>query len=181
VQLFSSPQQKQAAKIRNDPPENERLWELSNDSTTLETVISEMAIQSRFDTFSENNTSAITEVATISKFPSNDALSAEDVFKPNIKKIGAAISKRIMPTVYGSSFFVSLVSRSFYGVVSKKESRFLFPRLNRAVPPSWLARQIAEDILTAVHSTHKELPRQTHIPLQLFRFFSLGMNPSRVV
>ena len=57
-----------------------------------------------------NIISAIIAVATISKLLSSDALAAVVAFNPNIKQIGAAMSKSIIATVYGNSDFVSFNS-----------------------------------------------------------------------
>lgn len=79
-----------------------------------ETVISPMAAHSFGEIFSPKSTKAISAVAAISKLPSSDAPDAEPSLMPNIMQIGAAISSRIIPIVYGRSFFVNRSSsRSF--------------------------------------------------------------------
>ena len=50
------------------------------------------------------NQKAINDVATISKFPSSDALDAFPNRIPTIRRIGATISRTIMPITYGASF-----------------------------------------------------------------------------
>ena len=50
------------------------------------------------------NQKAINDVATISKFPSSDALDAFPNRIPAIRRIGATISRTIMPITYGASF-----------------------------------------------------------------------------
>ena len=106
MQLFSSPQQAQAARISSEPTENEMVCPGLIERITLETVIKAIAIQSFFEIFSENNASAMIDVATISKLPSSAALSADARCSPSINKIGAAMSKRIMPSTNGISCFV---------------------------------------------------------------------------
>ena len=65
----------------------------------LDKATKAIASHSRLEMASLNTTKAIIEVATISKLFSKEAL-AEVVFnRPNIKKIGASISKTIMPIV----------------------------------------------------------------------------------
>ena len=58
-----------------------------------------MAVHSFPDTFSPKKKRAIMVVATISKLPNREALDAVPFFIPSIRKIGAAISKAIMPRV----------------------------------------------------------------------------------
>ena len=53
-------------------------------------------------------------VATISKFPSSAAFEAEPMLIPSIRNIGAAMSRSIIPTVYGKSLFVSLSAFSSF-------------------------------------------------------------------
>ena len=96
----------------NEPIENLKLPVPSNERTILDIVIKTMAHQSLSVTLSLNTKSAMIAVATISKFPSNEALDAEPVFIPIIKKIGARISKTIIPTVYKRFSFVSLSNLS---------------------------------------------------------------------
>ena len=73
----------------------------------LDNVINPMASHSLDVTTSLNIKRAISVVATISKFPSNDAFEAEPIFIPIIKNIGAKISRTIIPRVYGKSVFDS--------------------------------------------------------------------------
>ena len=58
---------------------------------------------------------AMHEVATISKLLSRDAFAEFVEPSPSINRIGAAISNRIIPIVYGNSAFVNNTecSRSF--------------------------------------------------------------------
>ncbi len=107
VQLFSSPQQAQAASTSSAPGENENRAVPSSERTRLASVISAIAIQSRPETFSEKRIIAKIAVATISKLPSSEAVSAAVVFKPSMSKIGARISSAIIAIVYGSSCLVS--------------------------------------------------------------------------
>ena len=69
VQLFSTPQQTVASRTNNL-----KLSVPSNESRTLASVMSAIAIQSRFETASLKTKSAITVVATISKLPRSEAL-----------------------------------------------------------------------------------------------------------
>ena len=82
-----------------------------------ETVINNIPNHNRGLIFSLNIISAIIAVATISKLLSSDALAAVVAFNPNIKQIGAAMSKSIIATVYGNSDFVSF--NSFVSVFPK--------------------------------------------------------------
>ena len=74
----------------------------------LDNVINPIESHNLGVTTSLNIKRAMSVVATISKFPSNDAFEAEPMFIPIIKNIGAKISRTIMPTVYGKSAFVNL-------------------------------------------------------------------------
>ena len=105
--MFSSPQQHVASITNNEPKENLKLPLPSNERTILDNVINPMAIHSLDVTTSLNIKRAMSVVATISKFPSNDAFEAEPIFIPIIKNIGAKISRTIIPTVYGKSVFDS--------------------------------------------------------------------------
>ena len=87
----------------------------SNERTILDIVIKLIAIHNFDVTFSLNIRRAIRVVATISKLPSSEAFEAEPIFIPIIRNIGAAISRTIIPIVYGKSDLVnfSCFSSSF--------------------------------------------------------------------
>ena len=96
------------AKITNkDPAEKLKLSVPSKESKILDNVIKAIAVYNLPETFSLNITNAIKVVATISKFPSNEAFAAEPRLIPISKNIGIAISSKIIPMVYGKSCFVS--------------------------------------------------------------------------
>ena len=78
--------------------ENRRLSPPSKDSSALASVMSAMAPHSRPVTGSPKISRAITVVATISKFPSSEALAEVPNLRPSIRKMGAAISSAIMPS-----------------------------------------------------------------------------------
>ena len=104
--MFSNPQQTAARSTNSEPYVNCRLDKSSNDKIPHETVINNIPNHNRGLIFSLN----IIAVATISKLLSSDALAAVVAFNPNIKQIGAAMSKSIIATVYGNSDFVSFNS-----------------------------------------------------------------------
>ena len=108
VQLFSKPQQTHAPKTKSEPVENLKLDISSNDKSMLAMVMSPIANHTLFEISSLNMNKAMSDVAAISKLLSRDTLAAVAVLRPIIRNIGAAISSAIIPTVYGSSFFVSL-------------------------------------------------------------------------
>ena len=108
--MFSNPQQTAARSTNSEPYVNCRLDKSSNDKIPHETVINNIPNHNRGLIFSLNIISAIIAVATISKLLSSDALAAVVAFNPNIKQIGAAMSKSIIATVYGNSDFVSFNS-----------------------------------------------------------------------
>ena len=56
---------------------------------------------------SPNRSSAMTDVATISKLFKREAFAAVVFASPAIRQIGAAMSRTTIPTVKGRSFFVS--------------------------------------------------------------------------
>ena len=60
-------------------------------------MISPIAAQRRFVTSSLKTNRAMIVVATISKFPNRETLADELLRIPIIRKIGAAISRRIIP------------------------------------------------------------------------------------
>ena len=99
VQLFSIPQQSVASKTKIEPYEKLNSLFPSTDRIILETVISAIAIHSFLETFSLKSRSAIIAVATISKFPRSEASEAFPSLIPIIRKIGAAISRIIIPRV----------------------------------------------------------------------------------
>ena len=103
VQLFSNPQQTVAAMTNSEPYENLKLSAPSNERRTLASVMSAIAAHRRFETASRKTNSAISVVATISKLPSNEALADEPCRMPSMRKMGAAMSRTIMPTTYGRS------------------------------------------------------------------------------
>ena len=84
----------------------------------LEITTRIIAENSLFDTVSLKITKAITEVATISKLFRSDTLAELVCIIPNIKNMGAAISRSTIATVYGSSFpvrgsFMAFFPKSF--------------------------------------------------------------------
>lgn len=99
VQLFSKPQHTQAQRIRSEPFENAKADISSKESIIVDTVINNIAVHNFGDIISLKQTKAIIDVATISKLFKSDALAEFVIVKPNIKKIGAAISKTIIPKV----------------------------------------------------------------------------------
>ena len=88
-----------ARTTRRDPLENLNPSTDSKERIMLERVMRPMAVHSFPDTFSPKKKRAIMVVATISKLPNREALDAVQFFIPSIRKIGAAISKAIMPRV----------------------------------------------------------------------------------
>ena len=99
VQLFSSPQQMVAPRTKMEPTEKLKLSVFSNERMKLDVVINKIAIHKRVDTFSLKMNSAINVVATISKFPSSDALLDVPYLTPNMSSMGATMSSRTMPSV----------------------------------------------------------------------------------
>ena len=73
--------------------------ELERDKIRLESVTSKMARQSLAEMASLKMSKAINEVATISKLFSSEAFAEVVCARPNISKIGAIISKTIIPKV----------------------------------------------------------------------------------
>lgn len=69
VQLFSSPQHKQAPRTKREPKENLTFSKEPIDKRIHDIVINKIPIQSLICIFSLNIIKAINEVATISKFP----------------------------------------------------------------------------------------------------------------
>ena len=107
VQLFSNPQQTVAARTKREPYENLKLSVPSSESRMLDSVISAIAAHSLPEIGSLKIKSAISEVATISKLPSREAFADVPLLMPSIRKTGAAMSRTIIPTANGRSFFVS--------------------------------------------------------------------------
>lgn len=99
VQLFSSPQQMVAPRTKMEPIEKLNPSTFSNERMKLDVVINKMAIHKREDTFSLKMNSAINVVATISKFPSREALLDVPYLTPNMSSMGATMSSRTMPSV----------------------------------------------------------------------------------
>ena len=99
VQLFSKPQQTAAPRTSRDPQLNWNAPSPSKEIRMLASVTSTIASHSRLDSTSRNTSRAISEVATISKLFSKDALAEPVCRRPNIKRIGAAISSTTIPTV----------------------------------------------------------------------------------
>ena len=92
---------------KSEPWENLKLSVPSNESRMLDSVISAMAAHRRFDTDSPKMNRAISVVAAISKFPSNEAWEDDPYRMPSIRRTGAAMSSAIMPMTYGRSFRLS--------------------------------------------------------------------------
>lgn len=93
--VFSKPQQTVAPRTNSEPREkvNVSLIELpSNNSKMLAIVTRFIAIHNLRPTASRKNSKAMITVATISKLLSSDVLAAEQVFKPNIIRMGVAAS-----------------------------------------------------------------------------------------
>lgn len=114
VQLFSSPQQAHAASTRSDP----RLsWMVPGSKLRirLARVTSAMASQRCLEITSRKSRRAMSEVATISKLPSNDTL--DDVVRaiPSMRNMGAAMSRTTMATTYLASWAV-MGRRQAWGV-----------------------------------------------------------------
>ena len=97
VQLFSRPQQQHASSTKSDPADRERCAASSMDSIALDRTISPMATQRRRLMRSRKISSAMSDVATISKLFSSDAFSGLVRLTPSISRIGAAMSSTIMP------------------------------------------------------------------------------------
>lgn len=99
VQLFSNPQHTQAASTSSDPEEKLRLDASSKERIRLESVMRPMASHRRRLMASPNTRSAISEVATISKLLSSEALAEVVDARPAMRQMGAAMSSAIIPTV----------------------------------------------------------------------------------
>ena len=82
-----------------EPTENLNPSSFSKERMKLDVVINKIANHKRRETFSLKMKRAISVVATISKFPSRDALPDVPYFTPNMSKMGAMISSRIIPKV----------------------------------------------------------------------------------
>ena len=86
MQLFPRPQQHVASKTRSEPDENLKLSVPSKERMMLESVMSPIASQRRVLMLSLKRKRAISEVATISKFPNREALAAEPVLNAQHQK-----------------------------------------------------------------------------------------------
>ena len=106
VQLFSIPQDMQASKMNKEPYETPKDSEPSKESNVQESITNAIPSQSLVLIFSLNTAKAITDVATISKLLSKDALAALVIESPSNKNIGATISSTTIAITYGNSFFV---------------------------------------------------------------------------
>ena len=106
VQLFSKPQQVEAAKTKREPLLKTKAPFPSKLRIILAIVTKKIAIQSFLDIISLKITNAIIEVATISKLFKSETLAELVIDIPSINKIGAIISKITIAIVYGNSFFV---------------------------------------------------------------------------
>ena len=82
-----------------EPIEKLKAWIFSNERMKLDTVIKKMASHKHKETLSLKMKNAISVVATISKFPSRDALLDVPYFTPNISKMGAMMSSNTIPNV----------------------------------------------------------------------------------
>ena len=96
VQLFSQPQQQAAPRTNREPVLNWKLLRPSKPRMILASVTSAMAMVSLRE---RTSLKAISEVATISKLFSSDALAALVRSRPSISRMGAAMSSTIMPMV----------------------------------------------------------------------------------
>ena len=92
-------QQQAAPSTSREPTLNRKLPSPSKLRAMLAKVTRMIAKVNRRDKASRNTKKAIIEVATISKLFSRDALAALVRFRPIIRKIGAAISNRIIASV----------------------------------------------------------------------------------
>ena len=110
MQLFSSPQLTHASKTKTEPTEKVKLLISSKVSTILDNVIKKIAVHILFPTASLKINNAIIAVATISKLFNKEAFDDVVFVSPIIRNMGAAISRIIIPIIYGSSFFVKLAS-----------------------------------------------------------------------
>ena len=99
VQLFSKPQQTQAASTNREPKEKSRLAASSKDRIMLDRVIRPMASHSRRLIFSRKTIRAMRAVATISKLFSREALAEVVRVRPTMRQMGAAMSSSTIPTV----------------------------------------------------------------------------------
>lgn len=78
VQLFSTPQQRQAATTSKDPGENESAPSSPSDSSRHDDTMAPMPAQRRGVIGSWNTASAISAVATISRLLRSDTLALRD-------------------------------------------------------------------------------------------------------
>src|SRR5574344_182843 len=99
VQLFSKPQQRQASITSSEPFEKRIPEAPSRERRKLAALTRMMAIQSFGEIASLKISSAMRLVVTISKLLSSDALAAVVNDIPDIRHIGAAMSRRTMPIV----------------------------------------------------------------------------------
>jgi hypothetical protein len=113
VQLFSKPQQVQARMMKSDPADRVSDSKSLTDSRKHDARIRVMATHSLLLMNSLNNTSAMMEVATISKFPKRDTVEELVLVRPIMSNIGAATSRRTIRMTKGRSLFDKLASTRF--------------------------------------------------------------------
>ncbi len=127
VQLFSSPQQRHATRTYIEPTENAKLPISWMDSIIEARVTRPRPSQSLLEMTSLKKSSAIREVAAISKLFSSAALAAVVLRSPYISAMGAAISSSTIMMVYGSSFADSFFSPAWPPVFSLNRYKALMP------------------------------------------------------
>ena len=102
----------------------------------LDKVIRPIASQRRLLMTSLKMTRAITDVATISKLFNRDAFADVVFASPIINRIGAAISRMIIPMIYGKSLLVKCcLNGRFISLLRTRPSRNIpipAPRYSRA-------------------------------------------------
>ena len=99
VQLFSNPQHTQAPRASSDPLLNTNASFPSKLRRMLAAVSRAIASHSLLETTYRKRSSAMTEVATISKLLSRDTFAEFVPAIPNIRRTGAAISSTTIAIV----------------------------------------------------------------------------------
>ena len=106
VQLFSSPQQTHARMTAREPWEKDSSPVPAVDRMTADIVIRMIAAQVVGVTLSPKTSRAMRVVATISKLLSSETDEAGEFSRPYIRRMGAAMSRTIIPIMYGVSLLV---------------------------------------------------------------------------
>ena len=127
VQLFSNPQHTAARRTNSDPYEKRRADISSKESMPQDKVIKKMPDHNRALIVSLKTIKAMIAVATISKLLSKETLAAEVDIRPNIRQIGAAISSKIIATVYGNSAMVKVLSLLSVFLIFRKRKIIAIP------------------------------------------------------